>query len=69
MTNNHTITTVSTIPPCDLDNDHGPAYADASLPAAGGSWAYVCRACFEHHGCQLGLGQGQQLIECTEVTP
>jgi hypothetical protein len=55
-------TTVSAIPPCDLDPAHGPAWADASIPAAGGSWAYVCLDCFEKHGCQLGLGSGQRLV-------
>lgn len=68
MSNNHTTTEVAAIPACDLDPDHGAAYADASIPAARGSWAYVCRACFDRHGCQLGLGQGQQLIERSEVT-
>lgn len=65
MTTDHTTTTVAAIPACDLDVTHGPAYADAAIPAARGSWAYVCRACFDQHGCQLGLGMGQQLIERT----
>lgn len=57
-----TQTTVTKIPPCDLDNSHGPAFADASIPAANGSWAYVCKPCFDNHGCSLGTGSGQKLI-------
>jgi hypothetical protein len=54
-------TFVATIPPCDIDARHGPAYADARL-AYVGSWAYVCRDCFDSYGCSLGLGAGQVLL-------
>jgi len=52
-----TSTTVATIPACDLCGS--PAYADAAIP--GSSWAYVCKTCFDSHGCHLGLGRGQEL--------
>ena len=52
---------VSTIPPCDLNPDHGPAYADAKIPPAG-PWGNLCRACFHAYGCELGTGAGQILI-------
>jgi len=54
-------TLLGPVPPCDLDPAHGRAYADASLPNNGGSWAYVCIECFNSNGCQLGLGKGQRL--------
>ena len=63
MAKNHTEVTVAEIGLCDLDNDHGLAYADASLPAYGGSWGNICKACFDFHRCTLGLGKGQRLIE------
>lgn len=59
-TTDHTTTVVATIPECDLFRDHGPAYADAKIPGMG--WGYVCKDCFDHYGCSLGLGQGQQLL-------
>jgi hypothetical protein len=52
---------VQVIPPCQLNPDHGPAYADARLPVIG-SWAYVCRLCFAAYQCSLGTGHGQELI-------
>ena len=55
----HTVVKVAVIPPCDLGQTHGPAYADAQL--RGGPWAYVCEPCFDQHGCELGLGRGQRL--------
>lgn len=58
---NGTVTRVAAIPACDIDPAHGPAYADASLPAMRGAWGYVCRACFDKYGCRLGLGAGQEL--------
>ena len=58
----HTETVVTTIPNCGIDATHGNAYADASLPAVGGSWGNVCRACFNLYGASLGLGKGQRLV-------
>lgn len=58
---------VTTIPPCDLSQDHGPAYADARIPAVG-SWAYLCQACFTKYGCTLGTGHGQHLIKKEDYT-
>jgi hypothetical protein len=52
---------VTTVPPCDLDPDHGPAFADARIPSVG-SWAYVCKRCFDRHECNLGTGHGQALV-------
>ena len=62
-------------PNCDLcerlqPNEKGvvvaygiPAYADAKLRNHPGSpWAYVCSACFEQYGCELGTGKGQILV-------
>jgi hypothetical protein len=57
----HTTVAVTTIPACDLDPGHGPAYADARIP--GGGWGNVCRPCFDRFGCSLGLGHGQELTE------
>jgi hypothetical protein len=42
--------------------DNPVAYADASIPAHRGSWANVCRACFERFRCTLGVGRGQVLL-------
>lgn len=52
---------VPSIPPCDIDPAHGPAYADARIPAVG-SWGYLCHGCFHGHGAALGTGHGQLLI-------
>jgi hypothetical protein len=57
---------VSTVPPCDLcslDTSTPPplAFADARIPSVG-SWAYVCKPCFDRHGCTLGTGHGQALV-------
>jgi hypothetical protein len=59
----HTKTTVAQIPRCDLPHPDETilAYADARLPRIG-SWAYVCKGHFVEHGCELGLGKGQELI-------
>jgi len=57
----HESVTVVRIPPCDVDDTHGPAYADARIPMYG-SWGNVCKPCFDHYGCKLGLGLGQRLI-------
>ena len=61
--NDHTSVAVDRIPPCDLDASHGPAYADAHLPAIGGGWGNVCKPCFDRYGCTLGLGHGQVLTQ------
>lgn len=50
------------IPTCNLDSRHGPAFADAAIPQFQNSWAYVCRECFDHYGCSLGLGLGQRIV-------
>ena len=52
---------MATVPQCDINPDHGRAYADARLPTFG-SWAYVCSPCFKEHKCALGLGKGQELL-------
>lgn len=59
----HTAVEVASIPLCDINKSHGPAYADAALPAYGGSWGYVCKADFDQAGASLGLGRGQRLVE------
>lgn len=61
MEENGTVTRVSSIPSCDINPEHGPAYADASLSRLRGTWGYVCKPCFELHGGRLGLGKGQIL--------
>lgn len=58
-------TIVATIPNCDINSSHGPAYADAKLIE--GPWAYVCKQCFELHECKLGLSRGQILITKEET--
>lgn len=42
-----------------------PAYADAKLQQGPrqGSWAYCCKAHFDSHACELGLGLGQKLVK------
>lgn len=47
-------------PKCDLCD--AQAYADARLPLFG-SWGNVCKAHFDQHGCELGLGKGQLIEE------
>jgi hypothetical protein len=61
----HEATEVSTIPACDIDPGHGPAYADAKLGTLSASWGFVCRADFDKYECKLGLGRGQRLIQRT----
>lgn len=60
MSGDHTEVEMTSIPDCDIDPSHGEAYADAKT--AGGPWGYVCRACFDSLGCELGLGRGQRLV-------
>lgn len=55
----HTHVEVDAIPDCDLHPGR-PAYADAKT--RGGPWGNLCHECFEHHGCSLGLGRGQELV-------
>jgi hypothetical protein len=62
MPNDHTVVEMATIPKCDLAAAHGDAYADAALPRFGGTWGYVCYACFVNAGASLGLGKGQKLV-------
>lgn len=59
--NDHTSVEVDRIPPCDLNANHGDAYADAQVPDVS-SWAFVCKACFDKYRCRLGLGLGQRLV-------
>ncbi len=41
------------------------AYYDARMIFIG-TWAYMCRRCFEKYGIKLGLGYGQVLKEDEE---
>lgn len=59
----HTSVVVASVPLCDINPQHGLAYADAKLSI--GPWANVCRACFTRYGCTLGLGRGQRLVART----
>ena len=34
-----------------------------SVPTHGHSWGLVCRDCLRDHGCTLGVGKGQRLID------
>lgn len=61
MPKNHTEVKMERIPNCDLNPEHGPAYADAKLSM--GPWGYVCKACFDKYGIGLGLGLGQKLVD------
>jgi hypothetical protein len=59
----HTSVAVSVIPSCDVNPDHGAAYADAKiLRPAPGPWGNFCKSCFDSFGCRLGLGFGQALM-------
>ena len=58
---------MASVPPCDIDAAHGPAYADAKLSI--GPWAYVCRPCFDQYHCRLGLGCGQELVTSDKPDP
>lgn len=53
-------------PNCDICKTKQKAYADARIPLFG-CWGYVCEACFKRHGCELGTGKGQILVEKAEV--
>ena len=55
-------------PVCDLCSDRLTlAQYDAKLDSTGGgAWAYVCAAHFSLHNCELGLGQGQELVYYTD---
>lgn len=55
-----TTATVTTIPPCDFDATHGPAYAD--FKTSFGPWANGCEDCFRKYGGRLGTGYGQKLV-------
>ena len=62
----YTQVTMKFIPPCDLPHHNEPkpqAYADCAIAYHGNSWAYVCKPHFDDHGCSLGLGFGQELIQ------
>jgi hypothetical protein len=55
---------MTTIPMCDLNKQHGKAAYDSRLPKLGGSWAYVCEACFREYGPgRVGTGNAQRLIQ------
>jgi len=53
---------VARIPDCAIHHTHPKAYADARIPAMGGTWGNVCKHCFVKYGCSLGLGKGQRLV-------
>lgn len=44
---------------CDVCKSKTAAY-DAQIPSIG-SWAFLCKHCFEVLNCELGLGKGQEL--------
>ena len=55
-------------PNCDVCVSRGnvvtPAVFDARLPGLGGTWGYVCQACFDAYGPGvLGVGHGQRLVK------
>lgn len=52
--------TVDTLPVCDFDASHGPAYAD--FKTSFGPWGYGCKGCFRKYGGRLGTGYGQELV-------
>lgn len=61
--NTRTVRFVSSLPSCDICAEKGisrPAYAEAVLPARGGSWANICADCFGWGCCSLGLAKGQK---------
>lgn len=61
----HTAVVVEELPPCDVCRDFNldrPAYADASVPAWGGTWGNLCLDHFRDMACSLGLGKGQRLL-------
>lgn len=63
MAGDGTWTVVTVIPPCDINNAHGAAYADASINVNGRRvWGNVCRSCFFLHDGRLGTGAGQELL-------
>lgn len=63
MEKNGTVTRLASIPLCDINPEHGPAYADAKLPRLRGTWGYVCWPCFGLYGGALGMGAGQRLLK------
>lgn len=59
------VESASEIPRCDILHPGGEyvaAYADASIPTAGGRWGHVCRRHFDDFGCRLGTGLGQRYV-------
>ena len=59
---------VPSLPLCDIcgsEEVERPAVADARVPQYG-SWANLCLEHFVAFGCQVGLGNGQQLISSKE---
>ena len=49
---------------CNICNEsfNGVMY-DARIPIAG-SWANLCRRCFDRFGCEFGTGRGQKYVLC-----
>jgi hypothetical protein len=56
-----TQTFVLELPNCDVCVGITKAYADVKIP--GGPWGFICKTHFKLHGCELGTGKGQELIE------
>ena len=56
----HKSVEVTKLPLCDIDREHGEAYADGKTIY--GPWAYMCKPCFDVTGVGLGLGRGQVLV-------
>ncbi len=44
---------------CQVGGCREKAFADASIPAYGGVWGYICKGHFVSLGCRLGLGKGR----------
>jgi hypothetical protein len=65
----HKAVRMAKIPNCDINPQHGPAYADAAIHIQlRTTWANVCKGCFDLYGGKLGLGAGQELILREEPT-
>lgn len=66
MSDNHTATTVTRRPDCDIckyeEHRVNPRPAVVDGKTKDGPWANMCQDHFESHGIGLGLGRGQQLI-------
>ena len=45
----------------------GLTFSDAAVPAAGGSWAWLCQTCANTNGVRYGTGLGQQYDSKTNI--